>query len=378
MFQRRSKLATAGVAKSVEQEQEANVLVIYTGGTIGMLRNQSGVYEPKSNYMIPELKKFPMFHDKSQSETNGSNLLVTPLMRNGKRVVYRIKEYSPLLDSSNMSMDDWSKIANDISLYYDKYDGFVVLHGTDTMAYTASALSFMCENLGKPIVVTGSQIPIYEVRSDGRDNFLSALVVASQYKIPEVLVVFGNKVLRGNRTIKNDSGSFDAFISPNIASIADLGTDITVNSFLVLQRDTTQQFYVHRDICKNVGLLRLFPGISEQLVRSFLQPPMQGVVLQSYGAGNAPDNCPGILRAIKEAIKREVIIVNITQCTRGFVDASYATGKALYDQGVIPGGDMTADAAFTKLSYVLSKASLSNKTKTEMMKQNLRGECTTR
>ncbi|XP_069116174.1 L-asparaginase 1-like [Argopecten irradians] len=155
------------------------------------------------------------------------DLLVMPPMRTGRRVKYHIKEYNPLLDSSNMTMSDWSKIANDISTYYDEYDGFVVLHGTDTMAYTASALSFMCENLGKPIVLTGSQIPIFEVRSDGRDNFLSALVVAGQFCIPEVLVLFGNTVLRGNRTIKSDAGSFDAFTSPNIAAIADLETDIT-------------------------------------------------------------------------------------------------------------------------------------------------------
>ncbi|XP_033733850.1 L-asparaginase-like [Pecten maximus] len=378
LFQRRSKLATAGVAESVEQEQEAKVLVLYSGGTIGMRTNQSGVYEPESNFMIPELKKLPIFHDKSYAEKQlmeeEKDLLVMPLMRSGRRVKYHIKEYNPLLDSSNMTMSDWSKIANDISTYYDEYDGFVVLHGTDTMAYTASALSFMCENLGKPIILTGSQIPIFEVRSDGRDNFLSALVVAGQFCIPEVLVVFGNKVLRGNRTIKNDSGSFDAFISPNIASIAELETDITVDWSLVFRSGTTEKFRIHSEMCTNVGLLRLFPGISVQLVRSFLQPPMQGVVLQSYGAGNAPDNRPEILKVIEGAINLGVIIVNITQCTRGFVDATYATGKALYDKGVIPGGDMTAEAALTKLSYVLSKDDWSIKQKTKMMKRNLRGE----
>uniref|UniRef100_A0A3Q3RN43 asparaginase n=1 Tax=Mastacembelus armatus TaxID=205130 RepID=A0A3Q3RN43_9TELE len=272
-----------------------------------------------------------------------------------KRIVYTVLEYSPLLDSSNMTTDDWGRIGKDIEKNYENYDGFVILHGTDTMAYTASALSFMCEHLGKPIILTGSQVPIYEMRNDGRDNLLGALLIAGQFVIPEVCLYFYNKLYRGNRVTKVDAGSFNAFNSPNLAPLATAEVDITINWDTVWRANTTAKFQVRTELNRNVGLLRLFPGITAATVRAFLQPPMEGVVLETYGSGNAPDNRPDLLEELKKATDSGVIIINCTQCLRGTVCTSYATGKVLMDSGLIAGGDMTPEAALSKLSYVLAK-----------------------
>ncbi|KAK3093431.1 hypothetical protein FSP39_015649 [Pinctada imbricata] len=367
-------------AKAADSEVEpvSRVLVLYTGGTIGMKSNPNGVYEPKENYLLNELKKLPMFHDKEYADSqnfDNEDTLAMPYHR-GKRILYLVKEYVPLLDSSNMMMKDWAHIATDISDHYTEYDGFVVLHGTDTMAYTASALSFMCENLGKPIILTGSQIPIFEVRSDGRDNFLSALIIAGQYCIPEVLLCFDNKILRGNRSIKYDAGSLSAFVSPNLPPIVSLEIRITVDWPAIFRGGETEKFQVFTRMCENVGLIRLFPGITSQTVRGFLRPPMQGVILQTYGAGNAPDNRPDLHQVFKEASNIGVIIINISQCPRGNVSTSYATGKALMDCGILCGGDMTTEAALTKLSYILGKEEWDIDKKRKMMTRNLRGEMT--
>nr|XP_034325229.1 L-asparaginase isoform X2 [Crassostrea gigas] len=290
--------------------------------------------------------------------------------------MYRILEYKPLLNSSDIMMTDWGKIASELFEHYDHYDGFVVLHGTDTLAYTASALSFMCENLGKTIILTGSQIPFFEVRSDGINNFLSSLIIAGLYTIPEVLVCFNNKILRGNRTIKNDAISFSALISPNIPPIALLESRIDVDWSAVFRATGTEKFRVHTNMCQNVGLLRMFPGITTQTVKTFLQPPMQGVILEIFGQGNAPENRPDLFSVLKEAFELGVVIINITQCAKGCVVASNATGKALEDAGVICGGDMTPEAALTKLSYVLSKETWALDKKRMILKRNLRGEMT--
>lgn len=273
-----------------------------------------------------------------------------------------------------MTTDDWVKIGKDIEINYEDYDGFVILHGTDTMAYTASALSFMCEHLGKPVILTGAQVPIYEMKNDGRDNLMGALLIAGQYVIPEVCLYFYNKLYRGNRVTKVDAGSYNAFSSPNLAPLATAEVDITINWDTVWRASTTAKFQVSTELNRNVGLLRLFPGITADTVRAFLQPPMQGVVMETYGSGNAPDNRPDLLAELKKATDSGVIIMNCTQCLRGTVSPSYATGKVLMDAGLIAGGDMTPEAALSKLSYVLANKKTDLVAKKKLMGQNLRGE----
>ncbi|XP_074547509.1 60 kDa lysophospholipase isoform X2 [Halichoeres trimaculatus] len=394
---RRRKLSSCSSVETVEPltsptAAEARVLVINTGGTIGMTLHDN-VLAPKANAFVKSLRKLPILHDELYAQQTcmyeyygSENSLVLPkptthsdhlhhgLSKDNKRIIYTVLEYSPLLDSSNMTTDDWGRIGKDIEKNYQSYDGFVILHGTDTMAYTASALSFMCEHLGKPIILTGSQVPIYEMRNDGRDNLLGALLIAGQFVIPEVCLYFYNKLFRGNRVTKVDTGSFNAFSSPNLAPLATAEVDITINWDTVWRANTTAKFQVRTELNRNVGLLRLFPGITAATVRAFLQPPMQGVVLETYGSGNAPDNRPDLLEELKKATDSGVIIINCTQCLRGTVSTSYNTGKVLIEAGLIAGGDMTPEAALSKLSYVLAKTELDLGAKKKMMGENLRGE----
>ncbi|XP_063058373.1 60 kDa lysophospholipase-like [Engraulis encrasicolus] len=367
---------------------EVRVLVIYTGGTIGMKYDKDGVLVPVPNALVPFLKSLPIMNDEQYAQEHkipelyGQNTMVLPLSEQKKRIVYTVDEYSPLLDSCNMTMKDWAKIANDVEKYYEKYDGFVILHGTDTMAFTSSALSFMFDNLGKPVILTGSQIPIYELRNDGRDNLLGALLIAGQFKIPEVSLYFFDKLYRGNRVTKVDAGSFNGFTSPNLEPLVDATeVDIKVDWDTVLKPNTTEKFTVNTEMDRNVGVLRLFPGITAETVRAFLQPPMKGIVLETFGAGNAPTTPDGpdstnILAELKKATDRGVIIINCTQCLRGSVVMTYATGKALRDAGLISGSDMTPEAALTKLSYVLAMEKISLEDKKKLLIDNLRGELT--
>ncbi|CAJ0592043.1 unnamed protein product [Cylicocyclus nassatus] len=363
-----------------QQLPETRVLCLYTGGTIGM-KSQDGVYSPQAGYLPEVIRTIPPLNDKLFIEKNFANSPVKPyalppvrLMK--KRVVYWIVEYEPLLDSCDMTFDDWIRIATDIRKAYHNYDGFVVLHGTDTLAYTASALSFMMENLGKPVIITGSQIPVAEVRSDGMENLVGALIIAGNYDIPEVCVYFNNKLMRGNRTVKMDNAALEAFDSPNMQPLARMNIKIQVNYDSIFRSTVVNPFVVHDNLCRNVGLLRIFPSMSIESVRAFLAPPTKGVILQTFGAGNMPTRRKDIIEALKEAIARGCLVVNCSQCLRGQVDVNYATGKILYDIGVIPGSDMTSEAAMAKMCYVLGKDEWDHETKRMMLQANLRGEMT--
>ncbi|XP_055589321.1 L-asparaginase isoform X2 [Uranotaenia lowii] len=368
--------------KIPSENVEAKVLVLYTGGTIGMMRNEKNALEPRPNEFVRRIRQYPNMHDDAYASKrygpakNMAPLVLPYVEGEHRRILYQITEYEPLLDSANMAVVDWVRIATDIKQSYEFFDGFVVLHGTDTLSYTAAALSFMFENLGKTVVITGSQIPIFETRTDGKDNFTSALILAGNYVIPEVCIFFNSRLFRGNRTIKTSSNALDAFNSPNVAPLAKMGINVEIDYRLIFRPCTVEKFSVHVHMDENVGLLRLFPSISTTTVKAFLQPPMKGIVLQSYGAGNIPTNRADLVAALREAADRGVIIVNCTQCNEGAVCDLYETGRQLQEIGVIPGFDMTPEAALAKLAYVLSKDDWNLETKKLMMKNNLRGEMT--
>ena len=337
-------------------KMKKNIYIAYTGGTIGMKPSSKG-YVPAAGYLSETLAKMPEFH--------------RPEMPN-----FTIHEYDKLLDSSDMVPADWQLIANDIAANYDAFDGFIILHGTDTMAYTSSALSFMLEGLNKPVIVTGSQIPLAQLRSDGQANLLNALYIAANYPIEEVTLFFNNKLFRGNRARKVDADGFDAFDSPNFPYLLSAGIHIEINLNIPKKQNKTGTMQVSRIESQPIGMMSLYPGISSTVLTNIIQQPVNALILLSYGVGNAPQN-PSLLEQIEKATKQGILVVNCTQCVKGRVDMSgYANGKLVQETGVISGKDITPEAALAKLHYLLSKPELSPEQRRQMMAVNLCGEMT--
>lgn len=336
------------------QKTKKPVCILSTGGTISMQRTSEG-YQPARGFLEKAMLNIPELQNKDMPR-------------------YEIHEFEKPIDSANMTPDNWNQMGEHIKKHYDEYAGFVILHGTDTMAYSASALSFMLENLNKPVILTGSQLPLFETRNDARENLINAIWIAGNYVIPEVCIYFNAKLFRGNRSKKIDASSFSAFASPNYPRLGKIGTTIQMRRDLFL--DTPIDKFRLQTIKPTViGALRIFPGMSIDMIKHLFEAPLEALVLQTYGVGNAPED-PRFLKVIADAVKRGAIIVNCSQCSYAKVKMSdYAAGSALLNQGVISGADMTAEAALTKLFYLFSLRLTSDKIKSQMA-ADLRGELT--
>lgn len=288
--------------------------------------------------------------------------------------------FDPLIDSSNVTPSFWVKLATVIEDNYEKYDGFVVLHGTDTMSYSASMLSFMFENLNKPVIFTGSQLPMGIVRTDGRDNFINAIeIAAAQINgfpiVPEVAIYFENKLMRGNRTSKFNAENFNAFLSGNFPPLAEVGVHIRYNTEMILKPGNAG-LKVHKKLDNSVLILKLFPGIAEVVVKNALTiQGLRGVILETYGAGNAPTDT-WFIAALTQAIEKGIIVYNVTQCKGGAVEmGKYETSIRLGQIGVIGGSDITTESAIAKMMYLLGEGYSHAEIK-RLLQIPLRGELT--
>jgi len=339
----------------------ASVLLIYTGGTIGMIEDTltgslKAVNFANLKQNVPELKR---------------------LKFNIDSVSFRHP-----VDSSDIGPKEWKQIVSIIEKNYAKYDGFVILHGTDTMAYTASALSFMLENLSKPVILTGSQLPIGKIRTDGKENLITALEIAvdkdadGNALVPEVCIFFQNILTRGNRTTKINAANFKAFNSFNYPILAEAGANIVYQHDRIRRPDGNSAPGFHYLLDPNVAILKLFPGISANTLKAFFSiKKLRGVILETYGSGNAPEN-EKFLEIIETAVHRGIVIVNVTQCASGTVRMErYESGRKLQECGVISGHDITTEAAVTKLMFMLGHGYEKEKV-VEIMKRSVAGEVT--
>jgi L-asparaginase len=341
------------------KSRKSSVLLIYTGGTIGMIQD-AATHELRPfdfhslTSQVPELKRFDIELSTIASEHP--------------------------IDSSNMQPEVWVDLAKTIRKNYSKYDGFVILHGSDTMSFTASALSFMLENLGKPVVLTGSQLPIGIIRTDGKENLITAIEIAAAKKndkpvVTEVCIYFEYKLYRGNRTFKHNSSHFDAFKSPNYPSLAEAGVNIQYNSGALL-KPNGKKLQVHTELSNEILVLKLFPGLNRQIIESILQTKnIRAIILETFGAGNCSTQ-KWFTDALKKAIDKGIIILNITQCREGrVIQGMYATSSHLKKMGVIGGADLTFESAITKLMFLLEQK-ISNEKIKKLLQKDLRGELT--
>jgi L-asparaginase len=334
------------------------ILLIYTGGTIGMIKDPLTASLQAFDFAsllekIPELNLLDCSIDNISFETP--------------------------IDSSNINPTHWIEIATIIDQNYTMYDGFVVLHGSDTMSYSASALSFMLENLSKPVIFTGSQLPIGDLRTDAKENLITAIQIAALQNnnkpiINEVGLYFEYKLYRGNRTTKINADYFEAFSSLNFPALLTSGVHLNINHELLLKNYSKASFCVHKELDDNVALVKLFPGISQTVLSSILDiPKLKAVIIETYGSGNASTDT-WFLQTIEEALKKGIYVVNVTQCAGGSVQMNqYHTGKLLEELGIISGKDMTTESALTKLMYMLG-LKISRKMFKTVFESDLRGE----
>lgn len=340
----------------------SKILLIYTGGTIGMKQDpETGALVPFNFEQIleevPELRKFDCLID--------------------------TYSFHPPVDSSEIETGFWQDLALLIGEKYKSYDGFVILHGTDTMSFTASALSFMLENLEKPVILTGSQLPIGMLRTDGKENLISSIEIAAardssgRAMVPEVCIYFESQLYRGNRTTKYNAENFRAFRSSNYPCLAEAGVHIRYNtSFIKYPKEWGKELEVNTSLDTNVAVLKIFPGISEQVVNSILNSKgLRALILETYGSGNAPTK-DWLMTILREAIKKGIIILNVTQCHAGSVDMeAYSTGILLKRMGVASGFDCTTEAAVAKLFFLLGH-NYDIQIIKNLLEKNLRGEIT--
>lgn len=342
----------------METKEHISILIIYTGGTIGM------VHDADTGSLVPIDFRHLTDH--------------VPELRNFGYELHSIS-FDPVSDSSNIDPGVWIKMAEIIEKGYDDFDGFVILHGTDTMAYTASALSYMLENLGKPVILTGSQLPIGMLRTDGRENLITAIEFAAAREngkpvVPEVCIFFDNKLTRGNRTTKVSAEHFDAFSSPNYHSLAEVGLHLRYFNNLIKYPSGNSGLIVHKKFDTNVAILKLFPGINRKLINAVTRTEgLRALIIETFGSGNAP-TYQWFIEDLRQYIERGGIILNVTQCHGGSVEMGlYETSRQMLQAGVISGKDATVEASVTKLMHLLGRYP-SNENVIESLKLSLAGE----